>query len=123
MLKRFTMGIFILSVSLILAAGCSYPQKPVLRGEGPLAVQIDADKLITPEFHNPIEVWKPRHMQSIQQKEFTERECMSCHKVETSCNNCHNYVGTLVVEVHSPKGFEPGEDRTKRAVNSEKSKE
>ena len=107
----------IFSVSLILAAGCTYPKKPELRGTGELDVQIDPDKLIIPEYHNPLEVWKPRHMQSILQKEFTERECMSCHKVESSCNNCHEYVGVPLVKSYSPKGFMPGEDRTKHAVN------
>ncbi len=113
----------IISFSLILTSGCNYPEKPELRGEGSLAIQIDSDKLVIPEYHNPLEVWRPRHMESIQRSEFTERECMSCHKVETSCNNCHEYVGVPVVKAYSPKGFIPREDRTKHAVNGTTPKE
>jgi len=123
MLRLMSRSVVMLAVALIIAAGCSYPKKPELRGTGPLAVQIDSDKLVIPEYHNPLEVWKPRHMQSIQQKEFTERECMSCHQVEISCNNCHNYVGALLVAQYSPKGYLPGEDRTKHAVNGTAPKE
>lgn len=123
MLTLIFRAILILSVSLILVSGCSYPKKPELRGEGILAIQIDSDKLVIPEYHNPLEVWKPRHMESIQHKEFTERECMSCHKVKTSCNNCHEYVGVPVVKSYSPKGFIPREDRTRNAVNGTTPKE
>ncbi|MFC1492387.1 hypothetical protein ACFL6O_00385 [candidate division KSB1 bacterium] len=115
--------IIVVVISLLLAAGCGFPKKPELRGEGTLAVQIDSDKLMIPEYHNPLETWKPRHMQSIQQKEFTERECMSCHQVEISCNNCHAYVGVPEVKEYSPEGFVPGEDRTKHAVNGTTAKE
>ncbi|MFC1554729.1 hypothetical protein ACFL7D_08860 [candidate division KSB1 bacterium] len=123
MLKWILRITVLISVSLLLIAGCTHYEKPVLRGEGDLAVQIDSDKLVIPEYHNPIESWKPRHMQSIQQKEFTERECMSCHKVETSCNNCHDYVGVPRVPSYSPEGFKPGENRTKHAVNGTTPKE
>ena len=110
-----SIGIF--SISLLLIISCSYPKKPELRGTEELAIQIDADKLITPEYHNPLEEWRPRHMQAIKDNEFTERECMSCHDIETSCNNCHQYVGVPVVERYSAQGFMPGEDRVKLAVN------
>ncbi|MFC1557675.1 hypothetical protein ACFL5L_06795 [candidate division KSB1 bacterium] len=110
-------GIQLLLISLLMITGCGYPEKPILRGTGDLAVQIDSDKIIIPEYHNPLEQWKPRHMQSIKQYEFTERECMSCHKTEKSCNNCHEYVGVPTVLSYSPAGFEPGEDRTRLAVN------
>ena len=124
MFTKICRGLLIISVSTMLIAGCSeLPKKPELRGEGELAVQIDSDKLMIPEYHNPIEVWRPRHMQSIQHEEFTERECMSCHKVETSCNNCHNYVGVPTVLPYSPKGYLPGEDRLKHAINGTTPKE
>lgn len=116
-------GSVIFFVSFFLGIGCGFPEKPELRGEGELAIQIDADKLLTPEYHNPLEVWKPRHMESIQQNEFTERECMSCHDIETSCNNCHQYVGVPVVKRYAAAGFIPGEDRTKHAVNGTTPKE
>ncbi len=123
MSKKTFVILLTLLVGLFLATGCSYPEKPVLRGTGPLAVQIDADKLITPEYHNPIESWKPRHMQSVKQKEFIEQDCVSCHKVETSCNNCHDYVGVPQVQRTTPNGFSPGEDRLKNAVNGTTPKE
>lgn len=117
MINRIIKGTGVIIILLLMVSNCSYPEKPELRGIGELAVQIDSDKLIIPEFHNPIEQWRPRHMQSILDKEFTERECMSCHKVETSCNNCHTYVGVPEILAYSPTGFMPGEDRTKHAVN------
>ncbi len=123
MINRFLKSTVILIVLLLIVAGCSNPEKPELRGTGELAVQIDSDKLIIPEYHNPLESWRPRHMQSILDKEFSERDCVSCHKVETSCNNCHDYVGVPQVISYSSAGFSPGEDRTKHAVNGTTVKE
>ena len=117
MLTRVIIGTCVTLLTLALIGGCSYPEKPALRGDGPLAVQISSDNLVIPEYHNPMEVWKPRHMQAIQKGEYTERECMSCHTAETSCNNCHQYVGVPQVSHYAPGGAMPGEDRTMHAVN------
>jgi len=117
MVRWILHNICLFAALLLLAPGCSNPEKPALNGSGPLAVQIDADKLVIPEYHNPMETWKPRHMQAIQQGEFTERECMTCHVAATSCNNCHGYVGVPAVGEYTPPGFQPGVDRTEQAVN------
>lgn len=119
---RFRYLIFILAwmaffgMAAILS-GCSSPPKPELDGEGPLALKIDVDNVSTPEFHNPLELWKVRHMKSVNSGEFTEAECVSCHLVESSCNNCHNYVGVKLVSVEVEPEFVPGQDRFRNLVN------
>ncbi|MFC1477586.1 hypothetical protein ACFL6L_03860 [candidate division KSB1 bacterium] len=124
MRKWLPVAAVIVLISFILVMNCGHPEKPVLRGpRADFDIQIDSDKLIIPEYHNPLEVWKPRHMQSIQKKEFTERDCMTCHEIEKSCNDCHSYVGVPEVLRYSPEKFQPGEDRTKLAVNGTTLKE
>ena len=72
-------------------------EKPQLNGEGPLAIVLGKE-LAVPNYHNPIEWWKKRHMEIINLRDFSKRECMLCHQVDTSCNNCHRYVGVNEIE-------------------------
>ncbi len=115
MCKWLALVVFCFSIFCLL--GCSSPEKPVLDGEGPLAIKINTDRVATPEFHNPLEDWKRRHMESVLEKEFTERECLSCHDVATSCNNCHSYVGVKKVSTKTNPGYKPGQDRVRELVN------
>ncbi len=120
MWKSLLIGIGLICLAV---SACSFPEKPVRDGEGELAIVINMDKLAIPETHNPLEDWQKRHMQSIQKKEYTEKECISCHNIATSCNNCHNYVGVIEVAAQAPTGFEPGEDRIRQLVNGTYNKE
>ncbi|MBM2817344.1 MAG: hypothetical protein HW421_4106 [Ignavibacteria bacterium] len=84
------------------------PTKPELRGEGPLAVQIN-DKIVgIPEYHNPIETWRIRHMNEINDGNYLQKDCFICHEARTSCNNCHDYVGVVkVTEPFLPTNYHP----------------
>jgi hypothetical protein len=115
--------LFLILILLVIVVGCASPPKPVLNGEGPLALKIDTDNVSTPEFHNPLDFWKKHHMQSVNSGEFTEAECLSCHQVEKSCNNCHNYVGVKLVSAVIDTSFVPGQDRFRALVNQSKVKE
>lgn len=97
----------------LLFFGCqSSPPKPELRGTGPLAVQINDKVVGVPEYHNPLEIWRVRHMNEINDGNFREQDCFICHRANTSCNNCHDYVGVRRVnEPFLPKGFDPEKNR------------
>lgn len=105
----------------LMFSGCASPPKPELDGEGPLALEIAVDDVSTPEFHNPLDNWKRRHMQSVNTGEFTEAECVSCHHVEKSCNNCHSYVGVKLVSVETDPHFIPGQDNFRNLINASQS--
>lgn len=75
--------------------GVGYPQqveRPVLNGEGPLTIKIDPN-LVAPDYHRPLDWWRTYHMDVQALGDFTQADCLRCHDPETSCNNCHNYVG------------------------------
>ena len=77
---------------------CQQVQKPELKGEGPLVVTV-ARGTATPEYHSPAARWQVSHGQAINWGDFTQRECVLCHNPETSCNKCHQYVGTPKITV------------------------
>jgi hypothetical protein len=89
----FTLGILILVISFYPA----YAEKPVLDGEGPMSIQIDP-AFTAPEYHNPLDWWKTHHMDIVNRGDLTQQDCLYCHDPDTSCNNCHNYVGAGMVE-------------------------
>lgn len=83
------------AVSLLLLSftmGCNKVQKPELKGEGPLALKLP-DGVLSPEYHQPVDYWKQHHMDLILRGDYNRQECMLCHDANTSCNNCHDYVG------------------------------
>jgi len=80
-----------------LATGCERVDKPELKGEGKLALSVQAG-VLSPEYHQPVEYWKQHHMDLINKGDYTIEECTLCHNVHTSCNNCHDYVGVNRVE-------------------------
>ncbi len=89
--------VILLAAILILAglvAGFypSYVDKPVKDGTGPMAVWMDP-RFPAPETHNPLDWWQTHHMDVVNRGDLTEADCLHCHEPETSCNNCHDYVG------------------------------
>lgn len=77
---------------LIVAWYPGYIEKPVKDGAGPLSVYVDPS-LPAPEYHSPIEWWQTRHMDVLNRGDLLQSDCLQCHDPETSCNNCHSYVG------------------------------
>lgn len=82
----------IIIVALIVAFYPTYVEKPVKDGEGPMAVYLHPD-LPAPETHNPLEWWQTHHMNVVNYGDLTRTDCLYCHDPQTSCNNCHDYVG------------------------------
>ena len=85
-------------VGLVGAFYPSYVDKPVKDGTGPMAIYLQPD-LPAPATHNPLEWWQTHHMDVVNAGDLTEPDCLYCHDPQTSCNNCHNYVGALQVAV------------------------
>lgn len=86
--------IIILLVAVVLAAalaGCN-PEKPAKDGLGPLAVAIDRE-FTAPATHSPLTYWQAHHPDVVNSGDIPETDCVYCHAVERSCNNCHGYVG------------------------------
>jgi hypothetical protein len=79
----------------IIVAGCA-PQKPAKDGMGPLAVTIDRE-FSPPATHSPLTWWQTHHNEVVNSGDFKERDCLYCHQVERSCNNCHGYVGVRAI--------------------------
>ncbi len=111
---------------LLIAAGCTQVDKPVRGEEGssPMAIVIDGD---APDSHTVnttsegkslrktglfssglegLEYWKAYHPdlvtgtynpQLIVKTEDEEELCLDCHDQNTSCNNCHGYVGVKLI--------------------------
>lgn len=77
--------------SIVFAVGCA-PERPALNGLGPLAVTIDR-QFTAPATHSPVAWWQTHHYQVVNSGDIKEKDCLYCHKAETSCNNCHGYVG------------------------------
>ena len=92
-MKKSAMILAAVSLLLLLSAmGCDKVQKPELKGEGPLALKLPAG-VLSPEYHQPVDYWKQHHMDLILRGDYNRQECMLCHDANTSCNNCHDYVG------------------------------
>lgn len=114
-------------VLMLIAVGCTKVEKPVRGDEDeahPMNIVIDGD---APDSHTlaktsegnsirkealfessleGLEYWKafhPTHVtgthnpQLIVETEDEEEMCLDCHDQNTSCNNCHTYVGVKLV--------------------------
>lgn len=77
---------------LVVAFYPRYVEKPVKDGFGPLAVYIDP-VYAAPEYHSPLDWWQSHHYEVVNREDFFQEDCLYCHDPETSCNNCHGYVG------------------------------
>ena len=85
---------------VLLFAGQPTPPKPVKDGVGPLAVQM-APNITAPTTHSPLEWWQAYHPNVVNNGDLRQQDCLYCHDVDKSCNNCHGYVGAKLV-VNSP---------------------
>ena len=79
-------------LALIVGFYPDYVEKPVKDGTGPMAIWLDAS-LPAPETHNPLDWWQTHHMDVVNRGDLTRQDCLYCHEPESSCNNCHSYVG------------------------------
>ncbi|MBI5191690.1 MAG: hypothetical protein HZA22_13610 [Nitrospirae bacterium] len=100
-LTRIVSSLAIMAALLMVmvVAGCDRVSKPELKGEGPLALTLP-EGMLSPEYHQPVEYWKTHHMDIIAHGDYEKQECMLCHDANTSCNNCHEYVGVATVETY-----------------------
>ncbi len=83
------------ALGILLLAAAWYPariEKPVKDGRGPLAVYVDP-AFPAPEYHSPLDGWQTQHMDVLNRGDLLQGDCLQCHTVERSCNNCHSYVG------------------------------
>lgn len=69
-----------------------YVDKPLKDGSGPLAVWVDP-QFIAPEYHSPLQWWQSHHPDMVNRGDIAQQDCLHCHDPQTSCNNCHSYVG------------------------------
>lgn len=95
-MKRFLLLVLVTITAIILVTGC-IPEKPVKDGKGELAVTIDRE-FTAPVTHSPLDWWQTRHFQVIDSGDIPEKDCLYCHQVERSCNNCHGYVGVRKIK-------------------------
>lgn len=84
-------GILVI-LALVVGFYPNYVDKPVKDGLGPMSIRLDPD-LPAPATHNPLDWWQTHHMDVVNQGDLTQQDCLYCHQPETSCNNCHRYVG------------------------------
>jgi len=85
----------LVTIGLLLLIVTWYPryvEKPVKDGAGPLSVYVDPS-LPAPEYHSPLEWWQTHHMDVVNRGDLLQPDCLQCHDPDTSCNNCHDYVG------------------------------
>jgi hypothetical protein len=86
----------ILSLLLLLALVViyypAYIEEPVKDGPGPLSVYVSA-RYTAPEYHSPLDYWQTHHMDVLNRGDIAQTDCLYCHDVQRSCNNCHGYVG------------------------------
>ena len=92
--------VFILAVLIVvgLVVGFypTYVEEPVKDGTGPMAILMDP-VLLAPQTHTPLDWWQTHHMDVVNRGDFTQKDCLHCHEAQTSCNNCHSYVGVTEI--------------------------
>ena len=91
-LSLVTLGILMLLVFFYP----QYVEKPVKDGKGPLSVYVDPARA-APEYHSPLDWWHLHHMDVMNRGDLLQADCLQCHDVERSCNNCHRYVGAAEI--------------------------
>jgi len=105
--------VVIVMVTLLFAMGCQKVEKPAVKGQGELALEV-MDGVPAPEYHNPIAKWTSTHMDILargqvlmpdgQMQEITQTECQRCHTdPDKFCNKCHKYVGVKTVSYSQGK--------------------
>ncbi len=92
---------------------CQQVSKPEVKGTGPLAVVMERGT-VTPEYHAPLERWRARHKEAINNGDFSERECVLCHNPQKSCNRCHGYIAAKETRISEALLYWPTEERNDR---------
>jgi hypothetical protein len=86
----------IVALALIVIFYPGHVDRPVKDGTGPLAVLLDAS-VPAPEYHSPLDWWQTHHMDILNRGDLERIDCLYCHRPDTSCNNCHGYVGVETI--------------------------
>ncbi len=100
MIKAIILAVLLALVSGGVAlSGYGRVEKPAVRGTGPLAIQMPPG-LSAPNYHTQpsAEWWRARHGERVASSGGLQ-ECLGCHNPQTSCNNCHAYVGVQPIVV------------------------
>ena len=96
MRKAVLIGALLIMLGLLVGFYPTYVDKPEKDGPGPLSVYLSPD-LPAPETHNPLDWWQTHHMDVVDRGDLTRQDCLYCHQPQTSCNNCHGYVGAEAI--------------------------
>jgi hypothetical protein len=99
MRKIILAAVILIILGLVVGFYPSYIEKPIKDSVGPMAVRIDP-QYPAPEYHSPLDWWQTHHMDVVNRGDLAQEDCLRCHEPQTSCNNCHTYVG--VQEIVSP---------------------
>ncbi len=94
-------ALIIITFALLAVAQPARVVKPAKDGQGPLAVKIDS-RLVAPDYHSPLTSWRTNHMESVNNGDFSQAQCLNCHNATSSCNNCHQYVGVSPISTPTP---------------------
>ena len=97
MRKLFLILAIVGIVALLIGFYPAWAEKPVKDGAGAMAIRLDT-RLAAPEYHSPLDYWQTHHMDVLNRGDLTQADCLYCHQPETSCNNCHRYVGVGAIE-------------------------
>lgn len=92
---------------LLLSLGCQQVEKPKIKGEGKLALEV-MEGIPAPDYHSPIDKWTATHMDKLargevmlsngQPQKITQADCEGCHpEPDKFCNRCHRYVGVKTI--------------------------
>jgi hypothetical protein len=92
MRKAILVVAILVIVALIVGFYPSYIDKPDINGVGPMAIRLDP-AVPAPSTHSPLDYWQTHHMNVVNQGDLVQEDCLYCHDPQTSCNNCHTYVG------------------------------
>ena len=96
MRKVVFMAAVIIILALVVGFYPNYVDKPVKDGTGPMAIYLDP-ALSAPATHSPLDWWQTHHMDVVNAGDLTQQDCLYCHDPQTSCNNCHAYVGVTQI--------------------------
>jgi hypothetical protein len=94
MLKVILLAVLLVLICGVVAvSGYARVERPAVGGSGPLAIEMPAG-LSAPDYHQqPLAAWwRTRHGERVTSSAVLQ-ECVACHNPQTSCNNCHAYVG------------------------------
>jgi hypothetical protein len=96
-MRKLALSLVALGTLLLVVAWYpGYVEPPAKDGSGPLSVYVDPS-LPAPEYHSPLDAWRLQHKDVMDRGDLLQADCLQCHDAETSCNNCHRYVGSAEI--------------------------